>query len=247
MGLVHLLLKRPSKLFAVSLFIVLLNGITMSATVKAEESKHKAKSAPIPTTIHYDDFDTLRSFILEEISKSKSRFWLATEFLTDGEVASALYIAKYRRVDVKVLIGRPKARHYLSRLNYLKSQQIPVYIMPRHNMFGSKTVFFTDESVYAINSDLDHTRSHKTYTASSITDKHSQEYFQTFIKGFGQELPALPRQMPLVGTPRNHPDTSRKPANSNGTYIYDNYRQKRPAHIPATLPKQPLYEKNKNP
>src|SRR5690348_2584680 len=78
-----------------------------------------AESETAPTTKRYETFSDLRADVLDLISAATQRLWLTTDYLTDGEIVSALYIAQYRKLDVKVLLGRAKANVYMSRLNYL--------------------------------------------------------------------------------------------------------------------------------
>src|SRR5262249_22068141 len=51
----------------------------------------------------FDSFGKLRLEVLNLIGQSKTRIWLTTDYLTDGEIVSALFVARYRKLDVKVL------------------------------------------------------------------------------------------------------------------------------------------------
>src|SRR4051812_1521271 len=65
----------------------------------------------------FESFSDLRNEVLDYISGATQRIWLVTPYLTDGEIVSALYVAQYRKLDVKVLLGRGKANSYMSRLS----------------------------------------------------------------------------------------------------------------------------------
>ena len=82
------------------------------------------------TETQVEGFSALRHRLLETIAGARQRVWLTSEYLTDGEIVTALYLAHYRKLDVKVLLGRVKAQSPLSRLNYLKQQKVPVWLLP---------------------------------------------------------------------------------------------------------------------
>src|SRR5688572_28404829 len=82
------------------------------------------------SVISFTTFAELRAYMLDAISGASKRIWLTTDYLTDGEIVSALYVARYRKLDVQVLFGRAKANFYMSRLAYLKNQNIPVFLQP---------------------------------------------------------------------------------------------------------------------
>jgi hypothetical protein len=87
----------------------------------------------------FDSFSKMRFEVLNLVGAAKTRIWLVTDYLTDGEVVSALFLARYRKLDVKVLLGKKKAYSYMSRLGYLRQQNIPVYIKPNNFPSGYPT------------------------------------------------------------------------------------------------------------
>ncbi len=99
------------------------------------------------------NFDDLRHNILELIGTSRKRVWLFTDYLTDGEIASALFLAKYRNLDVKVYLGRDLLSAPQSRFPYLRGQSVPVYLRPR-NGYTVSTLLMVDQHLYGFNRDL---------------------------------------------------------------------------------------------
>ena len=53
-----------------------------------------------------NNFEELREEVLQIISKSQKRIWLTSDFLTDGDIVTALYFAKVRKPHVFVLLGQ---------------------------------------------------------------------------------------------------------------------------------------------
>ena len=91
-----------------SLILIFIAGMALN-TVKAEESTP-------PAAIEFDSFASARSDLLSRIGGASKRIWISSNFLTDAEIVSSLYIAQYRKVQISVLIGKDKASHILSRL-----------------------------------------------------------------------------------------------------------------------------------
>ncbi len=99
------------------------------------------------------NFDDLRHNVLNLLSSGKKRIWLLTDYLTDGDIVSALFLAKYRKVDVKVFLGQSKLNSYMSRLNYLKAQNVPVFERPEHG-YIAPTILLIDQRLFTISRDL---------------------------------------------------------------------------------------------
>jgi hypothetical protein len=230
--------------------------------------RHKYSKASVPsvegieTKRHHENFSELRYEILSIIGGATKRLWISTPYLTDGEIASSLFMAKYRKLDVKVLLGRAKANGYMSRLGFLKKQNVPVNLMPRDFKFRLDTWILSDDRLVRINSNLDMKSSKHRY----LSEENSQDRTKSFIKAFAvatnKKIPAIPRPTPYVGRPgrfnnvyspgggSNSSRTSRSPAaysspsaqqaapeamRADGSY---NYNFKRPEAAPEGMPKK---------
>ncbi|WP_141735873.1 phospholipase D-like domain-containing protein [Oligoflexus tunisiensis] len=238
-------------------------ALTQPGFSASEEAIH-APQAPVPvpgfSLKNTANFDELRHNVLELIGSSKKRVWLITDYLTDGDVVSALFLAKYRKVDVKVLLGRSKQNQYLSRLSYLKAQDIPVFTRPEHG-FVAPTLVFVDQKLYTINRDLNslaHIGQAQIAQASPADVKNFVSWFRDTLE---YPVPAVVRPEMQVGRSRNRPAESRRSSpvaeetpvsrydgEPDGSYNYDRSSLSRrpPEGVPTQLPRIPVWQKNRD-
>ena len=186
-----------------------------------------------------NSFSDLRHDILNVIGKATKRIHLATYYLTDGEIVTALYLAKYRKVDVKVFLGFQKANHYMSRLAYLKRQKIPAFLAPRTFPLKRNTIILIDDEVYTSDSDLDFKTLKRSFRFNRVPDTSKNKFIMAFQGSLKSPTPAKLRPRLRVG--RANPNPNRRiyrPAPTDGTYDYDRHNQPRtaPAGIPTRLP-----------
>jgi hypothetical protein len=201
------------------------------------------------------NFNELRNQIIELIGTSKRRVWLMTDYLTDGDIVSALYLAKYRRMDVRVFLGRTKQNDYLSRLNYLKSQNIPVFVRPEHG-FVSPTLLFVDQRLYTINRDLNVLQQARaTISQASPGDvKSFVTWFRDIIENPEltrprpeMEVGRPPRSRQGIGDQGEHKDRPNQPiyeGEIDGSFNYDRSQSNRkaPDGVATKLPKVPRWK-----
>jgi hypothetical protein len=163
-----------------------------------------ANEAPnaAPAQNDFDSFSTLRSELLAKIGGSTKRVWIATDFLTDAEIVSSLYIAQYRKVNIQVLLGRDKATTILSRLNYLKQVNIPVALRPRGFYSKSSTMILVDDKLLAINSDLDYLTKTRKFTISEAPSESLSAFESAFSEAAKNQEDLRAKPLPLVGHPR---------------------------------------------
>jgi hypothetical protein len=190
-----------------------------------------------------DSFASLRAEILTRIGNANSRVWLATNFLTDGEIVTGLYVAKFRHVDVNVLLGSAKAHHFTSRLRYLQDQNIPVSLRPRSFFPAEETVALFDRTLLFVESDLDYTNKLRRITIRETNDLGD---FETkFLNAATGEDRQIPRARPTINAGRASGTgyIYSPPANTGGAYRYQNVRERRPAGVPDKLPRIPIWQK----
>jgi hypothetical protein len=151
----------------------------------------------------FEGFPSVRAEVLSIISGATQSIRIATDFLSDGEIVSALYIAQYRKVTVQVLLGQSKATHILSRLSYLKAQNVPTYLRPRGFMPGYPTIIQADQKLYVLNADLDYMAKHRRFTLKSLPESQINQFVDTFTKAQTEGVTPEPKTLPLVGRARN--------------------------------------------
>jgi hypothetical protein len=237
-------------------------ALTQPGFSASEESIH-APQAPVPvpgfSLKNTANFDELRHNVLELIGSSKKRVWLITDYLTDGDVVSALFLAKYRKVDVKVLLGRSKQNQYLSRLSYLKAQNIPVFTRPEHG-FVAPTLVFVDQKLYTINRDLNSLARIGQAQIAQASPADVKNFVSWFRDALEYPEPAVVRPEMQVGRSRNRPAESRQwtspsetptpryNGEADGSYNYDrsSLSRRAPEGVPTQLPRVPVWQKNRD-
>lgn len=100
----------------------------------------------------YSDFPSLRRDILATMAGAERRVWLISEFISDYDISLALYVAKFRKLDVRVVLGRERLDASLSQYRYLHSHRIPIKVV---SGLRSSTILICDERMFQLNSDLD--------------------------------------------------------------------------------------------
>lgn len=150
----------------------------------------------------FTDFSGLRAELLSKIGGASKRIWLVTDFFSDAEIVSSLFIAQYRKLDISVLLGKDKASNILSRLNYLKQVNIPVSLRPKDFLPKYRTVMLIDNQIFGVNASLDHMNKSGRYTLELLTAEQGQDFENRFSEA--AKLKNAPQMAPLpqVGKPR---------------------------------------------
>jgi hypothetical protein len=184
------------------------------------------------------NFDDLRHNILELIGSGRKRVWLLTDYLSDGEIASALFLAKYRNLDVKVYLGRESLNASGSRMPYLRGQSVPTYIRPRTG-YTTPTLLFVDSRLYAITRDMN--------TLQRLGTAEIIQASPADVKAFVSWLKDV-MESPEIAYPRAFKGgrSPKEPfqGDSEGSYNYDrrSNRTKAPQGVSRELPRIPKWK-----
>ena len=205
---------------------------------------------PLPKQQQLTAFSQVRSEILNMIGGAGKRVWLVTNYLTDGDIVSALYIAKYRKVSVSVLLGRRYANAYMSRLNFLKSQNIPVFLLPKHWSFPEPTALLTDERLVSVNGSLNFMDPRSRYTLTEHQGQEKMLFIRSFQQAIGEKVPAIPS--PRLQTRSRRPHiadrenrTNQYTGETDGSFNYNRIKHPRraPSGVSRKLPKNTILQK----
>jgi len=101
------------------------------------------------------DYAEVRSEILNMISGAGRRVWISSEMLSDSDIAAALLVAQFRRLDVQVMIGPKGNSEPLSRVPNLVQQGINAFVRPRNLAMRFQTAIITDERMVWVDASLD--------------------------------------------------------------------------------------------
>jgi len=231
-----------------------------AATFRSQRSD-AANSVSSAASKTYDSFAEVRAALLNAIGGATKRVWISTSFLTDGELVSSLYVAQYRKVDVAVLLGRSQANAYMSRLNYLKNQNIPVFLRPEKRP-GPASQMLCDDQLYELDGELDFMTRYKRFTLTHTDAATAAVFAKNFAADINKKVPAIAAPIPMVG--HVNPNTATMHNNGGGrrmqrtvpqydrqdgtgAYTYGGRSPPRPNEIPEKLPKVLKYEQQAKP
>lgn len=210
---------------------------------------------PGPNLKQTANFDDLRHNVLNLLSSGKKRIWLLTDYLTDGDVVSALFLAKYRKLDVKVFLGQSHLNSYMSRLNYLKAQNVPVFERPEHG-YIAPTILLIDQRLFTINRDLNALARSGTAQISQASPAEVTTFVAWFKDVVDNPISVEPKPLPAVGRSRNpkgprswQPSPSSSVSSyqgeSDGSYNYDRsgLSRRAPEGLATKLPRTLRWQK----
>jgi len=106
--------------------------------------------------VHAESFPSYaaaKSRIQDLIGNSQKSIYLRTKLLTDGDLVMSLYVAKYRGVDTKVILGSQSASTYLSRYRDLLRQGIAIQL--KNANWAYPTSLVVDGKLFEWNIPLD--------------------------------------------------------------------------------------------
>ena len=208
------------------------------------------QSAPKYSHHEFKDFKSLKVAMLDLIGSSKKRVILISTFLTDGDISSALYLAKFRKVAVNVFLSSRNANRYLSRVRFLNQQGISVSNRPRSLNPQDPTLLLVDSKLFRISRDLNVLKPHSSATLSQVSPRKTRTFVKNLIKTFKNKKNIRSIPLPLVGRPK----PARKPGkisrksrtyrgNLDGSFNYDRSRREhRPSNVPTRLPKSTVHQ-----
>ena len=150
----------------------------------------------------FGDFSSLRTELLSKMGGASKRIWVVTDFLSDAEIVSSLFIAQYRKLDISVLLGKDRASHILSRLNYLKQVNISVSLRPKDFYAKYRSLILIDNQIFGLNAPLDYMSKSGRYSLELLTVEQAPDFENRFSEA--AKLNNAPKMAPLpqVGRPR---------------------------------------------
>ncbi len=195
MALVHLSceLRKPFK--QQSLALVLLSFSSGALSSPAYQDSRNEPSA-LDSTSHsrtVATFAQLRSDLLSRMSGSERRLWLVTDYLTDGEIVAGLYIAKYRKIKVYVLLGHEKSTSYMSRLAYLRDQGVSVSLKPSWFPLHQESALLYDDELVIVDSELNFMQHPRKFKLRVGDASYRREFIAAFQRAMAAPMRAQVR------------------------------------------------------
>lgn len=125
----------------------------------------------------FSSYKSLQSQIISLVSKSKKSVRIGSFNFQDGDVASAAILAFYRNVEVMVFVEKEGSKDYLSQVQRLRQNHVPVFLMPEdffHQMETSSFFQVDDEEAFTVPCELISRLRCK--NPSFLSMNHNQEY-----------------------------------------------------------------------
>lgn len=261
MDLGHLLLKRK-KQFRSRAFKAGTNSIALFL-VFHWHSIAEATPPPLRPDGPFVGFADLRHNLLDKIGGAKQKVWVASEQLTDGEIVAALSVAKYRQLDVVVLLGKEKMRSYASKFAFLRQNQVSVYEKPSSLALGESSVIVIDNEVLVVNSALDFLTDRKVLYMQSAAEPIKSQTLSAFRRirtGYSDNMPVSESTSPTANgqvagaknsgaAPSQFSDRPTESAPGPGVksddsspFTYSRNERKAPPGVPKKLPNKTVLQ-----
>ncbi len=131
----------------------------------------------------FRSFDVVKDYFINRIAKAENRILVITSVLASTDIATALILADYKGVTVRVLVNKTEALKPYSRFDYLKRNVINVKnILFKGNFRYS--VIIIDNNTYKLHSDLSKKTSKKRYWLEIVEEKETTDFFVTKYHNF---------------------------------------------------------------
>jgi hypothetical protein len=242
------------KSFKLKLFLSLL--LISAATAHSQSIDERfPNSAPdsyapsLETFGHIKQFHNLRFEMLNLIGGAAKRVWLVTDFLSDSDIVSALFVAQFRGLDTRVILGRKRARHPLSRLPFLQQQKIPTFIDMEGWPRPFKSALLTDHGLIFMENSLDPQLRNVKLPPPNKANRSERLSFVSYFKGITSTT-KKPRYQPLPAVGRARGGRRRTSSRANPSTFSNNdvgngynynrtrHNKKAPSGVPTRLPRR---------
>jgi hypothetical protein len=154
----------------------------------------------------FEEYSTARADVVSMIAGSTKRVFLTSDFLTDADIVTSLYIAQYRKVQIHVLIGREKASHVMSRLGYLKQVNIQTGFRPPNFFAKYPSVVLIDDSLFTFTTTFDYMSRAKKIVKTKLGSSEQESYEKVFAAALKSEPIPDPKPLPQVGRAGKSPN-----------------------------------------
>ncbi len=116
----------------------------------------------------FSNYKELKIHLIELISSATKRIYISTDLFADPDLASSLFVAKFKKIDVIVLLDPQQSSNYRSKVSFFLDNGIPVYSRAKSFHTKYKTLFIIDQGMY-------------TYKYSLSSDTHDSYMLYEFL------------------------------------------------------------------
>ena len=96
----------------------------------------------------FSDFKELKIYLIELISQAKERIYISTDLFGDPDLASSLFVAKFKKIEVIVLLDARQSSNYRSKVSFFLDNGIPVYSRVKNFHTKYRSLLIIDQRMY---------------------------------------------------------------------------------------------------
>lgn len=100
-----------------------------------------------------ESFDVAKRFFIQRIAEAEKRIYVLSSAMDSTDIATALVLANYRGVMVRVLLNNRTSGRFFSRFDYLKRNAVNVRRVPFKSSYPY-SVFIVDHNTYKFHAHL---------------------------------------------------------------------------------------------
>lgn len=148
------------------------------------------------------DYAQLKQALLAELASAKERIWIAGAYMNDGDVASAIYVAKYRKLNVQVLLHPARANSYMSSLRFFKRNNIAVFLQPMSFKMPAPSSWLVDQNLITVDGDLDFLAPRRSYNLNKQSGAPATSFEKEYLSALAAKQNAHLTSIGSVGGPK---------------------------------------------
>jgi hypothetical protein len=192
----------------------------------------------------YQDF---RHQVLSLMGSARHRIWLTSRFLSDSDIILGLYMARYRKVDIRIGVGESQANHPLSRYHELAEEGLFVQKLPLDGQGSSPSSLIIDNQAYRFNTVLHPFVQQRRFSIQPVALPANLSIAMDNRDKIEVKKP--PGEFERGVMQLSEPKTSARPLASasilrSEVYDYTNRRSKKPKNVETRLPKNVKWRKD---
>lgn len=151
-------------------------------------------------TVSFPKFTPLKDYVIEKIAEAESRIYLLTYELTSTDIATALILASFRGVTVRVLVNRSGIHSIYSRYRYLKKNEVNIRMAAFKSNYPY-SIIIIDEKTYKFHGHLSKKFIKSNYNLEILAEKKTTTFFSKnfhkyYQSGIGVDPGAFLVQLP---------------------------------------------------
>ena len=191
----------------------------------------------------YQNYEELQTALLNRISGAQRNVFVAGRKLHDNAIASALFLAKYRGVEVSVYLDPADVELFKRTTRFLKEHSLPVLQLKSGMIADGMSLVLVDNELIRIPGYLSDRGTKKTYLVSYRLKPKEQprKVFLDVIRANDQPTQARTQVKETVSKGGKEAKIAKKSGRAR-VYNYDRVKTpKKPENLQRGLPEEPIW------